>query len=103
MKGICSSVLCCENKVHFLALLPLLSMCMNVFLSYGCNYDVYLAKGSLQVVTDRMQELCTTTLFTGALCFGPLIFITFVVGDCRLLRCYLVTVLGMGGDCGFPM
>ena len=30
------------------------------FLSSRSNYNIYLAKGPLQLLTDRMQELCTT-------------------------------------------
>ena len=43
--------------MHFMALLP---MYKTAFLSSGINNDAYLAKGPLKLLTDRIQEPCTT-------------------------------------------
>ena len=75
---------------------------MNAFLSSGSNYDIYLANGSLQFLTDHMQELCTTALFTGALCFGPLIFITLVVEQVQTAEMLLSPCFGNGWGLWVP-
>ena len=44
----------------FFVLTPDVSYVYVEFLSSGSNYNIYLAKGPLQLLTDRIQEPCTT-------------------------------------------
>ena len=46
--------------MHFMTLLPMSAMYKTAFLSSGINDGAYLAKGPLQLLTDRIQEPCTT-------------------------------------------
>ena len=54
---VCHFFIVGRNKMHFMALLP---MYKTAFLSCGINDDAYLAKGPLKLLTDRIQEPCTT-------------------------------------------
>ena len=45
----------CQPVCHISGLTPYVE-----FLSSRSNYNIYLAKGPLQLLTDHMQELCTT-------------------------------------------